>query len=181
MTNNTSEQEINHIELFLEVMNQIHNIFKGIELQDSLPMTNEERDRLEREWLNYCDYNYILSGAYIEGFNIGMGFIEPNEPIPQEITDKGNAIYESLKRPATHPMTREERNQFADKWLARTPFTHTQIGAFKHGHKTGKLERLRTNELKGKLETARNLKGMGLSLENISQATGLSIEEIEKL
>jgi len=34
---------------------------------------------------------------------------------------------------------------------------------------------------KGKLETARNLKVMGVSVEVISKGTGLSIEEIEKL
>ena len=143
MTNNTSGREINHIELFLEAMSQYGNIFAGIEQQNSLPMTNEERDKLNKEWLNYCDYNYMLAGAYVEGFSIGMGFLERYEPIPQEIWDKGEAVYNSLKLPATHAMTQEERNQFANKWMARTVINHLQIGAFKHGYKYGKIEKKR--------------------------------------
>ena len=73
MTNNTSEQEINHINLFLEAMSQIGNIFAGIKQQESLPMTDEERNELKKEWLNYCDYNYILEGAYVEGFSRAWG------------------------------------------------------------------------------------------------------------
>jgi len=137
MTNHTSEQEINHIELFLEAMSQFRNIFAGIKQQESLPMTNEERNELEKEWLNYCDYNYILEGAYVEGFSRGMGFIERNSPIPKDIWDKGEAVYEGLKQSATHPMTKEERKQFADKWLERSIFNYTQIGALKHGYKEG--------------------------------------------
>lgn len=143
MTDNTSEKEINHIELFLEAMSQYGNIFAGIEQQNSLPMTNEERDILDKEWLNYCDYNYILAGAYIEGFSIGMGFLERYEPIPQEIWNKGEAVYNSLKQPATHPMTQEERNQLAYKWMTCNVFNLIQIGAFKHGYKYGKIEKKR--------------------------------------
>ena len=66
MSKNTSEQEDdNHIELFLEAMSQLNNVFEGIKQQDSLPMTREERDRLNGERLNYCDYNYILMGAFV--------------------------------------------------------------------------------------------------------------------
>lgn len=137
MTNNTSEQEVNHINLFLEAMSQIGNIFAGIKQQESLPMTDDERNELKKEWLNYCDYNYILEGAYVEGFSRGMGFIERNSPIPKDIWDKGEAVYESLIQPATQPMKQEERNQFAEKWLERSVFNHTQIGALKHGYKEG--------------------------------------------
>lgn len=33
----------------------------------------------------------------------------------------------------------------------------------------------------GKLETARNLRTMGLSVENIAQATGLTVQEVEAI
>ena len=185
MTNSTYGQEINYIELFLEVMSQYTNVFAGIKQQLSLPMTQEEQDLLEKEWLNYCDYNYILAGAYVEGFSRGMGFLERYEPIPQDIWDKGEAVYNNLKQPATHPMTQEERNQFANKWLSRAVFNHTQIGAFKHGHKEGRAEGIaegrEEGESKAKLTMAQNLKSMGMDNEFIMQATGLSIEEIEAL
>ena len=40
---------------------------------------------------------------------------------------------------------------------------------------------LQEGAYQAKLETAKNLLGMGLSIKNIAQATGLSEAEIEKL
>lgn len=45
----------------------------------------------------------------------------------------------------------------------------------------GKIEGRIEGEIKGKLAVARNLKSMNLSIEQITQATGLTPEEIEKL
>ena len=45
----------------------------------------------------------------------------------------------------------------------------------------GRAEGRAEGEAKAKLETARNMKALGLSMEIIRQATGLSCEEIEKL
>ena len=36
-------------------------------------------------------------------------------------------------------LSKEEWNQFAEKWLERSVFNHTQIGALKHGHKEGEI------------------------------------------
>ena len=178
MSKNTSEQEDdNHIELFLEAMSQLNNVFEGIKQQDSLPMTREERDRLNGERLNYCDYNYILMGAFVEGFSCGLGVHQRYAPIPKEIWNKGQTVYDSLKKPATHPMTQEERNQFADKWLERRVYDKTQLGALKHGIAEGRAE----GRAEGILEIAKNMKNMEVLTDVIAKATGLSIEEIEKL
>ena len=40
---------------------------------------------------------------------------------------------------------------------------------------------IQQGELQAKIETARNLLKMSLSIQDISKATGLSVEEIEKL
>ena len=45
----------------------------------------------------------------------------------------------------------------------------------------GKSLGLAEGKLEGKLETARNLRTMGLSIENIAKATGLSIQEVQAL
>ncbi|CAO5681979.1 MAG: hypothetical protein HEEMFOPI_01548 [Holosporales bacterium] len=45
----------------------------------------------------------------------------------------------------------------------------------------GKLEGLAEGKLKGKLETAKNLKSMGLSLDQIEKATGLPLEDLKTL
>ena len=53
------------------------------------------------------------------------------------------------------------------------------------GRHEGKLEGRQEGRLEGfadgVMQTAKNLLDMGLSVENISKATGLSCEEIEKL
>ena len=178
MSKNTSEQEDdNHIELFLEAMSQLNNVFEGIKQQDSLPMTREERDRLNGERLNYCDYNYILMGAFVEGFSCGMGMHQRYAPIPKEIWNKGQTVYDSLMKPPTHPMTQEERNQFADKWLERRVYDKTQLGALKHGIAEGRAE----GRVEGILEIAKKMKAKGQPTDFIADITGLTIEEIEKL
>jgi len=130
MTEYTSEQSV---EMFLEVMSQIRNIFEGIAQQDKMPMTEEERKHFDSECMNYRDYDYVLSGAYAEGFSYGMGIDSRHEPIPQDILDKANAIYKNLKSTPTRAMSQEERNRFADKWLAKNTLYATQKGALLHG------------------------------------------------
>ena len=49
--------------------------------------------------------------------------------------------------------------------------------AEKKGHEKGRAE----GRIEGKVETARNLIELGLEVEVISKATGLSVEEIQKL
>jgi predicted transposase/invertase (TIGR01784 family) len=45
----------------------------------------------------------------------------------------------------------------------------------------GKLEGIIEGEIKGKLETAKSLKLLGIDSDIISKSTGLTKEEIEKL
>ena len=51
----------------------------------------------------------------------------------------------------------------------------------KEGKIEGMKEGMKEGERKGKLEVARSLKQMGLSVESIAVATGLSIDDIEYL
>ena len=53
--------------------------------------------------------------------------------------------------------------------------------ALQEGIAQGKLEGFSEGSYQAKLETAKNLLGMGLSIKNIAQATGLTELEIEKL
>ena len=57
--------------------------------------------------------------------------------------------------------------------------------SFDLGHERGLIEgEARGKSLglaEGKLETARNLRTMGLSIEDISKATGLTVQEVEQL
>lgn len=100
------------------------------------------------------------------------------------------AIFGRLEKLASQAnLTEEERWRLEEDWKNYNDFFNTLDFAKEEGRAEG-LEKGRSEGLemgleKGrseeKLEIAKNLKAMGLSLEAIRQATGLSTEEIEKL
>ena len=49
------------------------------------------------------------------------------------------------------------------------------------GRAEGRAEGLEQGRMEERLSTARNLKKLGIASDTIAQATGLSLEEIEKL
>ena len=53
--------------------------------------------------------------------------------------------------------------------------------AFAQGISQGRSEGIAQGSYQTKIETAKNLLGLGLSIENIAQATGLSKQEVEVL
>ena len=122
-----------------------------------------------------------------------INYIELFLEVMSQYTNVFAGIKQQLSLPMTQEeqdfMTQEERNQFANKWLSRAVFNHTQIGAFKHGHKEGRAEGRaegiaegrEEGESKAKLTMAQNLKSMGMDNEFIMQATGLPVQEIEAL
>ena len=88
------------------------------------------------------------------------------------------AIFGRLEKLASQAnLTEEERWRLEEDWKNYNDFFNTLDFAKEEGRAEG-LEKGRSEE---KLEIAKNLKAMGLSLEAIRQATGLSTEEIEKL
>lgn len=116
------------------------------------------------------------------------------------------AIFERLERVASQAnLTKEERARLDEEWKIYNDYFNTMDGAkelgFEEGHAKGcaiglaegraeglaegraegRAEGLAEGEAKGKLETARNMKSMGLSPEIIQQATGIPLEEISKL
>ncbi|MBQ4525918.1 MAG: PD-(D/E)XK nuclease family transposase, partial [Bacteroidaceae bacterium] len=88
------------------------------------------------------------------------------------------AIFGRLEKLASQAnLTEEERWRLEEDWKNYNDFFNTLDFAKEEGRAEG-LEKGRSEE---KSQIAKNLKAMGLSLEAIKQATGLSTEEIEKL
>ena len=84
------------------------------------------------------------------------------------------AIFDRLEQDATQAnQTDEVRARQDEDWKNYNDFFNTVDFARDEGRAEG--------ELKKQLEIAKNMKTMGLPSESIAQATGLSIEEIEKL
>ena len=84
------------------------------------------------------------------------------------------AIFGRLEKLASQAnLTEEERWRLEEDWKNYNDFFNTLDFAKEEGRVEGRVEE--------KSQIAKNLKAMGLSLEAIKQATGLSTEEIEKL
>ena len=56
-----------------------------------------------------------------------------------------------------------------------------EFDAEQRGYKEGVSQGISQGEHKAKIETAKNLLAMGISIEQVAQGTGLSIDEIQKL
>ena len=80
------------------------------------------------------------------------------------------AVFERLEKLASKAnMTQEERAQYEEEWKVYNDYFNTLDFAEKKGVQ------------KEKEVTARIMKSKGLSLELISECTGLTTEEIDKL
>ena len=105
-----------------------------------------------------------------------------------------DAIFGRLEEVASRAnLTKEERAQYEYEWKVYNDYynclDHAEEKGLAIGMEKGMEKGLEEGIAKGrvegreeeKLEIARNLKTMGLPSESISQATGLTLEEIEKL
>lgn len=101
-------------------------------------------------------------------FSVWMMFIKNPELIPDEFLSipEVNEAMEELNY-----LSRDK--QFREEYEARQKLINDERAALTIAKDEGKIEKAR--------ETAINLLSMGLTTEQISQATGLSIEEISKL
>lgn len=164
-----------NIELFFESINLLDNVFEGIKQQDFLCRTKEEQLRLEREWLNYCDYYSITESAFFEGFEKAIDQDSlGNKQIKRQYLNHREIIFNQMKQASPNPMQQKERDIFAEKWLKIDIFNQTLKGATEFGYKEG-------IKFMQKIRISQNLKSLGVDTAIISQATGLSIEEIENL
>ena len=88
------------------------------------------------------------------------------------------AIFDKLERIASQAnLSKEERARLDEDWKNYNDFFNTMDYAREEGRTEGRAE----GESNAKQAMARNLKSMGMDNAFIVQATGLSIEEIEKL
>ena len=92
------------------------------------------------------------------------------------------AIFERLERIGSMAnLTPKQRAQYEEEWKIYNDYYNTLDFAVEKGRKKA-MEEGRAEGLKeGERSIALNLKRMGLGIEQISSATGLSLEEIEAL
>eukprot|EP01107_Rhizomastix_libera_P010623 TRINITY_DN2752_c0_g2_i4.p2 TRINITY_DN2752_c0_g2~~TRINITY_DN2752_c0_g2_i4.p2 ORF type:complete len:108 (-),score=4.37 TRINITY_DN2752_c0_g2_i4:236-559(-) len=78
-------------------------------------------------------------------------------------------------------MTQEELFEYEDSLKQYRDLKNSLDFAEEKGFSKGKEEGINEGIEKGKIATAKELKKLGVNFETIKIATGLSIEEIEKL
>lgn len=78
-------------------------------------------------------------------------------------------------------LSKEEREQYDESLRHYRDTLAVMEGQYLEGEKKGHAEGLAEGELNKAKNVAKNLKAMGMELEDISKATGLSVAEIEKL
>ena len=100
------------------------------------------------------------------------------------------AIFDRLEKMAKKAnMTPEERRQYEEEWKIYNDYFNTIESAEKKGYIDGIEEGRAEGRAEGREEgreeekqaNARNMKAMNFAPDIISQITGLTIEEIEKL
>ena len=105
-----------------------------------------------------------------------------------------NAIFGRLEELVSQAnLSQEERAQYEYEWKIYNDYFNTIESAEKkaaveareialaEGLAEGRAEGREEGRAEAKLETARKMKGIGMTAETIAQVTGLSMEEIEKL
>ena len=92
------------------------------------------------------------------------------------------AIFERLERIGSMAnLTPKQRAQYEAEWKMYNDYYNTLDFAVEKGMKKGLQKGKAEGRQEEKHSIALNLKKLGVSIEQIAFATGLSIEEIEKL
>ena len=87
-----------------------------------------------------------------------------------------NSVFERLAQIADiSALTKEERNKYDESIKQYRDALSVYEGARMDGREEGRAE----GETRGRMLTAQNLKAMGMSIDVIMQATGLTADEVE--
>src|SRR5882762_4437193 len=136
-----------------------------------------------------------LAGQECEIYRHELYFLNPlyrDGNVPAQYRDWLDLIYESIRHPEkpdinyTHPGIKraselaDQVNLSPEEWEA-SKIAAARLKVLEIEHQSGMEEGFVKGKAEGKLETASNLKKMGLSTAQIAQATGLSEQEIEIL
>lgn len=137
----------------------IHLVF--VELPKFKPQ-NYSQKKMQVLWLRYLTE---MGGA---------------QKVPQEFLDNPEVskAVDILEESSYTPAQLEGYDKFWD--IVRTERTYYN-SARRHGYAEGMVEGEAKGIIEGKKATAKSLKGMGLPIEQIAQATGLTIEAIKYL
>ena len=176
------------------------NTFLGVHTGDQLLVSTKEKDALVSKLPSQIFPEYFL--IRVNEFNkaaitpleewidyLKTGRIRPDTTAPGLAEARQKLIYYNMK-----PEERHAYDEHLSAIMIQNDVLDTaklegrlegklegRLEGIKEGIKEGEAKGLKKGKIEGKTEIAHNLKKMGLSIEMIIQATGLSAEEIESL
>ena len=164
----------------------------GVHTEDTLKLTDYERNELQvLEPKDVFPEYYVIRVNNFDELAVTPlqewmqylkdEFIKPDTTVP--------GLKEARERLEYLRMSPEERREYdhyidtlvRDTDVMRTQILEAEIKGRKQGLEKGMAEGLEKGEAKGRADVARNLKQMGMSPADIAKATGLSIEEIDRI
>ena len=101
---------------------------------------------------------------------------EHTKEVPQELLDNPETL-KALNTVEESAMTKDELLAYDDFWDKLGAERLLLVDSNKRSMEEGRAE----GRVEGRAEVARNLLRMGMSIEDISKATGIPKEEIERL
>ena len=162
--------------------------FKGLHKNDELQLNPKQRELYQKESVHqlYPEY-YIIK---VNNFNdLAKDTLDEwiyflkNEEIKDGFHAKG--LSEAKEILSEIKMSEEEYRAYQrhlDSLLYENSMMHTNFKLGKiEGEKEGLIEGKKEGKKEGKIEVATNMKNKGLASELISEITGLTIAEIEKI
>lgn len=124
---------------------------------NALPEKDIKNDPLHR-WLTFFDQNI-------------------SDDLLKEVTDMDTAIHKAHEKMTFLSNDKEALRLYNIREMAQIDYNSGLRKAKIEGKLEGKIE----GKIEGKTEIARNLLKMHMALDQIAKATGLSLEEIDKL
>ncbi|MDR1256981.1 MAG: Rpn family recombination-promoting nuclease/putative transposase, partial [Spirochaetaceae bacterium] len=115
--------------------------------------------------------------------HLWLAWLDKDSPreLLEEIAKMEPAIMKAEEKMARVSMSKEALRAYQMREMAMSDWTSGLNHARREGKLEGKLEGRLEGVKEGKLETARNMKSLGIHPEMIGKATGLSPENIAKL
>ena len=92
------------------------------------------------------------------------------------------AVFDRLEQIASKAnMSPEERQQYENEWKIYNDYFNSIDSAKREGKEEGRIEGREEGREEGIILVAQNLKRMGMTNEQIQQATGLTLNEIAQI
>jgi len=160
--------------------------FRGIHKHDLLKLSEKEKEHYPgsvHKIAHVFPEYYVLK---VSGFDLKIKdtldewvYALKESEVKPEFTAKG--IHEASRTLARLSLSEEERQAY-ERHIGDARISKSTLdSSYSDGKREGLAEGLAEGEAKGKAEMIRNLHALGLSIEQLSQASQLSVEEVSNV